>query len=123
MIIKTLTYLPYLGIAIAINILLGIYHNIANLKENFSLQKLFSGIAKAAIIGLSFIGTALVFEKMSVSVNMSSYTLKPDILLFSAIGIYITKDLENIAKILGVDGTKANVEVEEITEIVRSDNA
>ena len=114
-----INYLPYLGIAIAINILLGMYHNIANLKENFSWQKLLSGHFKAVIVSLSFIGTAVVFEKMSISVNMSSYNLKPDILLFSAIGLYIAKDLENLAKILGVEGNEADVDVEEIIEIER----
>ncbi len=36
-----LKYLPVLGIAIAINIILGLYNNIENGKQNFDWHKLF----------------------------------------------------------------------------------
>lgn len=102
MIQTILNFLPYLGIAVGANILLGVYYNIERLKSGFSAAKLIGGLSKAVIVSCAFIGVAFVFDKISLEVAMADYKLKPDMVMYSAILVYIGKDIENLMKILGV---------------------
>jgi hypothetical protein len=112
---KIISYLPYLGVAVSVNLMLGVYYNVAGIKEAFSWAKFFTGIFKAVIVSLSFIGAAVVFDKLGVVLALGEYTLKPDVVLLSAIALYLGKDMENLVKILGV---KKLVETDDETIVI-----
>jgi len=102
MVQTTLNLLPYLGIAVGVNILLGLFYNVRALHQGFSDEKLLTGISKAIIVGVSFISLAFVFDKMDISVELGDYLIKPDLLLYSAIIVYLSKDLVNLKNVLKV---------------------
>lgn len=103
MVDTTLNLLPYLGITVSINILLGLFCNVRTLHERFSEKKLFTGISKAIIVSVSFICLAFVFDKMDLAIALGDYLIEPDLLLYSAIIVYLSKALVNLQNILGIN--------------------
>lgn len=106
MINMILDYLPILGISIIINIMLGTYYNIEMIKEIFSLHKLISGIVKATIVTISFIGLAYCFDATGAIIDIGIMELTPEMIMTSAISIYMVKDTIKLANILGIPNIK-----------------
>lgn len=98
-----LNYLPVLGIAIAVNIVLGLYNNISNIKQTFDWRKLLSGLAKAGCISIAFIGLAYCFDATNTSIDVGVFDINPELIMTSAIVLYVAKGLQNLAGILGVN--------------------
>ena len=96
---EVLTYLPVLAIVMVSNIALGMYNKIGVEKIEFNKTVLLSGVVKAAIIALSFVGLAYSFTV----VDLSSVGIEPNTVMFAAIVLYSGKALKNLASILGVD--------------------
>lgn len=99
-------YLPILGIAILINIILGMYYNIGISCECFNIKKLLSGVIKSVVIASAFIGLAYCFDATQTIINIGTFELNPELIMTSAITIYMVKDTMTLASILGVK--KAN---------------
>lgn len=97
-----------LFIAIIVNILLGVYYNINLNNVEFNIKTLLTGVIKGIIIGVSFIGVAYCFD----TTDLSQVGISPDLIMNSAIVLYITKSLYNLAQILGVpiQNSKNNTE-------------
>lgn len=89
--------------------MLGVYYNIEMLKEIFSLHKLISGIIKAIIVTASFIGLAYCFDATGSIIDIGTVKLTPEMIMNSAISIYMVKDTIKLANILGIP----NVEKED----------
>ena len=91
--------LPTLAVAIVINVLLGLYNNC-----NFDWRVLINGIIKAAIIACAFMGIAYAFD----STDLSSIGVTPDLIMNSAIILYMGKAIQNLIKILGLTNINVN---------------
>lgn len=91
--------MPVLAIAMVVNIALGTYYNIGVKSLKFNYKKLLIGIAKAGIVGASFIGLAYCFD----ATDLSSIGATPKLIMNSSIILYVAKDLTALGKILGVD--------------------
>lgn len=98
--------LPTLAIAIVVNMLLGLYNNISIDKCNFDWKVLVNGIAKAAIIACAFMGIAYAFD----TTDLSAIGVTPDLIMNSAIILYMGKAVQNLIKILGVTNIHINSE-------------
>lgn len=109
-----LEYLPYLFMGIIGNTLLGVFHNVGQLKENFSFKKLFEGLQKAIIISLAFIITAVLFDKLVGVVNLGDLAINPDILIYSIILMYLGKIIIKLKDIFKLETTAEIIEVEVI---------
>lgn len=96
---EVINLLPILGIAMGLNILFGVYNAFSNDKLVFDKKKLIQGILKALIIGLGFVGTAYCFEYS----DLSSLGVTPVMIMNMAIILYVSKFINNLAKILGID--------------------
>lgn len=96
--------LPTLAIAIAINVLLGLYNNISIDKCDFDWKVLVNGVIKAAIVAASFMGIAYAFD----STDLSAIGVTPDLIMNSAIILYMGKAVQNLIKILGVTNINVN---------------
>lgn len=94
--------LPILAVAIMMNISAGLYYNIGTKSLSFNVKKLINGIIKALIICGMFIGTAYCFE----ATDLSSIGVTPQFIMNSAIGIYVSKSVISLGKILGIDVKK-----------------
>lgn len=101
---EILNLMPVLGIAMTINILLGMYYKIGKTKVKFDKTKLFNGVLKAAIVGTAFIGFAYIFTV----VDLSSIGLTPILIMQVSIVTYATKGITNLAKIMGVQDINKN---------------
>ena len=88
-----------LGVAMCVNILLGLYYNLNIQNLKFDKKQFFTGIIKAAILAVSFIGLAYVFH----ATDLSSIGVTPVMIMNASLIIYVTKDLQNLAKIFGVE--------------------
>ena len=88
-----------LSIAAIVNILLGVYNNINVANCNFDIKKLLNGIIKAIIIIVAFIGIAYCFD----ITDLNSLGLTPDMIVNTAIILYVSKSLQNLTKILGIE--------------------
>jgi len=94
-----------LCVAAFANILMGIYNNI-NLEQcNFNFKKLLTGVIKAVIIILTFIAIGYCFDVT----DLSSIGVTPDLVINSAIILYVGKALQNLMKILGVTTLNNNI--------------
>ena len=102
MLSKIIAFLPYLGVAVATNILLGLYYNLEKIKEVFSWKKLLLGIVKAAIVCEAFIGLALIFDKIAGVVDVGIFEVAPDVLLYAAIAVYVGKCIVTLKNIFTV---------------------
>ena len=105
-----LTYLPVLGIAIAVNVVLGLYNNISNIKECFDWKKLLNGVIKAACISAAFIGLAYCFDATGTVIDVGVFDITPELIMTSAIILYVAKGLKNLASILGVNSRSKDEE-------------
>lgn len=99
---KILTLLPVLFVAVIMNIGAGVYYNVGTKNLNFNWNIFISGIIKAAIVGGIFIGTAYCFE----ATDLSSLGTTPDLIMTSAITLYVGKAIVSLGKILGIEVTK-----------------
>jgi len=97
-----LDLLPYLFVAISANIMTGLYFNLEKMKLKFDLKKLLVGVGKAFIISYSFIATAIAYDKIFGLVSVGELELAPDLLIKSAIVMYVGKALLNLKDILKV---------------------
>ena len=102
MVSKIIAFLPYLGVAVATNILLGLYYNLEKIKEVFSWKKLLLGIVKAAIVCWAFIGIALIFDKIAGAMDVGIFEVAPDVLLYAAIAVYVGKCIVTLKNIFTV---------------------
>lgn len=91
--------LPILAVAILMNIGAGLYYNIGTKDLSFDAKKLINGVIKAIIICGMFVGTAYCFD----STDLSSIGVTPQIIMNSAIVLYVGKSLISLGKILGVE--------------------
>ena len=96
-------YLPVLGVVIAVNIVLGIYNNIENVKQNFDWKKLVTGIIKAGCITIAFIGLAYCFDATKTTIDTGVFEVNPDVIMTSAIVLYAGKAIQNLVGILGIN--------------------
>ena len=96
-------YLPYLGLAVLFNILMGAYNNIAKLKQDFSWKKLLEGLVKAIIVSVCFIAFAVIYDKVFGVIKVGSIDVAPDVIILSSIVLYTTKGVNNLLKILGLN--------------------
>ena len=99
-------YLPVLGVLIAVNIMLGLYNNIENIYETFDWRKLIKGIVKALCISGAFIGLSYSFDATETTINLGVFEINPEVIMTSAIVLYLGKGLRNLASILGVGNKK-----------------
>ena len=96
-------YLPYLGLAVLFNILMGVYNNMTQLKEQFSVKKLLQGLLRAVIVGVCFVIFAIIYDKVVGVVKLGTFELTPDTIIITSIVFYTTKGLNNLLKILGLN--------------------
>ena len=106
-----LAYLPVLGAVIAVNIVLGIYNNIENIKECFDWRKLVKGVIKAACVSLAFVGLAYVFDATGTVIDTGVFEINPDVIMISAIVLYTGKAIQNLISILGITVPNKNKEL------------
>lgn len=96
-------HLPYLGLAVLFNILMGVYNNMTQLKEQFSVKKLLQGLLRAVIVGVCFVIFAVIYDKVVGVVKLGAFELTPDTIIVTSIVFYTTKGLNNLLKILGLN--------------------
>ena len=107
-----------LCIAALVNVLLGLYNNIGVERYKFDVRKLINGLIKAVIIIVAFIGIAYCFD----ITDLNSLGLTPDMIVNTAIILYVGKSLQNLTKILGVEASLKKISTTTITENT-SDNS
>ena len=107
-----------LCIAALVNVLLGLYNNIGVERYKFDVRKLINGLIKAVIIIVAFIGIAYCFD----ITDLNSLGLTPDMIVNTAIILYVGKSLQNLTKILGVEASLKKTNTTTITEST-SDNS
>ena len=107
-----------LCIAALVNVLLGLYNNIGVERYKFDVRKLINGLIKAVIVIIAFIGIAYCFDVT----DLNSLGLTPDMIVNTAIILYIGKSLQNLAKVLGVETSLKKTSTTTITENT-SDNS
>nr|DAQ84628.1 MAG TPA: YSIRK type signal peptide [Caudoviricetes sp.] len=100
-----LTYLPYLGLVIITHTLLGVYHNVEQLGQQFSWRKLLIGVAKAAIVSEAFIALAFILDKLTAQFELKNLDIMPDMLLVGVIAVYAGKCIVKLKDIFTVDDT------------------
>lgn len=99
--IKEIIFLiPFLGLSVIINIVLGMYYNIGTKKIKFNKNKFWGGILKAIIIAFSAIGLAVIFEYVAGNISIGNIELLPDDLIKTAIILYVSKAIINLKNIL-----------------------
>ena len=94
--------MPVLLIGMGMNILLGLYYQVGMCGSTFQLGRLLGGVAKAGVVGLSFIGLAFCFDR----IDLSSLGISPCTIMHSAICLYIGKAAAHLTKILGIAAKK-----------------
>lgn len=98
--IETFELLGILIIAVVCNVLCGLYYNV-NVKEmSFDKVKLLNGIIKAGIVAVIALGMSYVFIQMPSLTEAIGIT--PNMIMNSAIILYVGKVLVGLGKILGV---------------------
>lgn len=107
-----------LCIAALVNVLLGLYNNIGVERYKFDVRKLINGLIKAVIIIVAFIGIAYCFDVT----DLNSLGLTPDMIVNTAIILYISKSLQNLTKILGIETSLKKTNTTTITKST-SDNS
>ena len=91
--------LPILAVAMVLNVLFGIYNSIVNSDVKFDKTLLIKGIAKAILIGSGFIGLAFCFDRA----DLSMLGIEPYAIMNMVIILYVSKFINNFAKVLGID--------------------
>ena len=95
-------YLPVLGVSIIVNILLGLYHNIGMEGQTFDWKKLVQGATKAGVVAAAFVGLAYCFDATDTIIDLGVLELDPNLIMISAITIYMIKGVTTLANILGI---------------------
>lgn len=116
-----LEYLPFLALGIVGHSLLGIYNNVFQLKEHFSLKKLLEGLWKAFVIASAFIITSLLYDKLFGVIELGSIELAPDLLMLSVCLMYLTKMLIKLKDIFQLDIVADKVDLIEVIETKEED--
>ena len=98
--------------------LIGLYNNIGVERYKFDVRKLINGLIKAVIIIVAFIGIAYCFDVT----DLNSLGLTPDMIVNTAIILYISKSLQNLTKILGIETSLKKTNTTTITKST-SDNS
>lgn len=98
-----LEYLPYLALGITGHSLLGIYNNVFQLKDKFSIKKLVEGLWKAFVIASAFIITSLLYDKLFGIIELGNIELAPDLLMLSVCLMYLSKMLVKLKDIVQLD--------------------
>lgn len=96
---EILTLLPVLFVGVAMNTCAGVYYNVGTKNLKFSWNTFIAGIIKAIIVGGIFIGAAYCFE----ATDLSSLGITPDLIMTSAITLYVGKAVVSLGKILGIE--------------------
>lgn len=112
-----LEYLPFLALGIVGHSLLGIYNNVFQLKEHFSLKKLLEGLWKAFVIASAFTITAVLYDKLFGVIELGSIELAPDLLMLSICLMYLTKMLIKLKDIFQLDLIASKVDIVEENDI------
>lgn len=112
-----LEYLPFLALGIAGHSLLGIYNNVFQLKDKFSIKKLLEGLWKAFVITSAFTITAVLYDKLFGVIELGSIELAPDLLMLSICLMYLTKMLIKLKDIFQLDLIASKVDMVEENDI------
>ena len=115
MFMEIIHYIPVLGVAVLVNIILGLYNSIGTLEIKFDWKKLVSGILKALSISIAFIGLAYCFEATNSTLDFSVFEINPETIMTTSIIIYVGKGLKNLASILGIYRKKGDTIENETT--------
>lgn len=107
-----------LCIAALVNVLLGLYNNIGVERYKFDVRRLINGLIKAVIVIIAFIGIAYCFD----ITDLNSLGLTPDMIVNTAIILYVGKSLQNLTKILGIETSLKKTNTTTITKST-SDNS
>lgn len=99
---EIINMLPILVIAVIINIMLGTYYKIGKNKLKFNCKVFIQGLIKAFIVGASFIGLAYCFDV----IDLSNIGITPTTIMSTSVIMYVTKDIQNLAKVLGIETNK-----------------
>ena len=99
-------YLPVLAVTMLVNMILGMYYNIGVFHENFDWKKMLQGVIKALIVAVSFIGLAYCFDATKTIIDIGALEVNPELIMTSAISIYLVKDTITLANILKVNTNK-----------------
>lgn len=99
---EILNYLPFLFLAISLNIVGGTFNQVKMLHNTFSKDKLKDGIYKAFVISYMFIGLAILFDMVFVKLGITNEVadMLPNALLISSIVLYSGKAIINLKNIL-----------------------
>ena len=100
----TILVLMYLG-SLGVNTILGMYHNIANLRENFSKEKMVSGLIRGGIV---LIGALIIAAIIS---------LLPEVL--AAFGITAEAALFEGISVIAMGGVLASTVVRYLSDAVK----
>jgi len=93
-----------LGIAMLVNVALGMYNKIGVEKLSFDKTVFINGIIKSIIVAGSFLGLSYCFLKT----DLSTLGVTPDLIMLSAIVLYVGKACKNLMSILGVTLNNSN---------------
>lgn len=94
-------FIPTLAVAMVTNTILGIYYNVGIKNSRFNWKILLTGIIKALIIAISFMGLGFCFDQ----INLSSIGITPETIMNAAIILYVSKSCIKLSKILGIENT------------------
>ena len=94
---EVLKLLAPLAVSVIINIALGMYYNIGKQRLSFNYRWLLNGLVKALIVGGSFVGLAYIVDTVQI---MPEET--PQLVMLSAIILYVGKATISLKKILGL---------------------
>lgn len=94
---EVLNLLAPLAVSVVINIALGMYYNIGKKRMSFNYRWLLNGLIKALIVGGSFVGLAYIVDTVQI---MPEET--PQLVMLSAIVLYVGKAIISLKKILGL---------------------
>lgn len=99
---EILHYLPFLFLAISLNIVGGTFNQVKMLHNTFSKDKLKDGIYKAFVISYMFIGLAVIFDMVFTQLGIQNdiAEILPNALLISSIALYSGKAIINLKSIL-----------------------
>lgn len=94
-------YLFILGALILSNILLGIFYNVNIKKFKFNFVKLVNGIIKSFIVVFAF--CTLYYSFYQLPQLTEAVGFDPQLIMFSAIIVYVSKVGKDLSKILGLN--------------------
>ncbi len=100
MTIEVLELLPFLFLAITVNIILGTFNSVKVLHNEFSFDKLKDGVYKSMVIAYSFLGLSIIWDRLIGILNVGGFELAPSILIKGVIILYANKGIKNLSEIL-----------------------